>query len=104
METLTCTMTSAVPPKRMVSSVFITLASPYRATVTPTLSPSQHSAVPISPTAAHRKPSTSSIPSFTSTTPTIPPPHPSPIIPPPPPPLPHSQDALSLLLRLSRVL
>lgn len=29
------TMMSAAPPKRMVSSVFITLASPYRATVTP---------------------------------------------------------------------
>ncbi|XP_076123978.1 filamin-binding LIM protein 1 [Alosa pseudoharengus] len=28
-------MMSAAPPKRMVSSVFITLASPYRATVTP---------------------------------------------------------------------
>lgn len=29
------TMMSAAPPKRMVSSVFITLTSPYRATVTP---------------------------------------------------------------------
>ncbi|XP_060766319.1 filamin-binding LIM protein 1 [Neoarius graeffei] len=53
-------MTSAAPPKRMVSSVFITLASPYRATVTPTPQITQHSAVPVSPTAAHRKPSTSS--------------------------------------------
>lgn len=31
---LQAVMASAAPPKRMVSSVFITLASPYRATVT----------------------------------------------------------------------
>ncbi|MCJ8744137.1 hypothetical protein PDJAM_G00115170 [Pangasius djambal] len=53
-------MTSAASPKRMVSSVFITLASPYRATVTPTPQITQHSAVPVSPTDARRKPSTSS--------------------------------------------
>ncbi|XP_026874532.2 filamin-binding LIM protein 1 isoform X1 [Electrophorus electricus] len=67
-------MTSATPQKRMVSSVFITLSSPYRATVTPTpLIPTpmpqilgtpvrdmQHSATPLSPTGAHRRPSASS--------------------------------------------
>lgn len=52
-------MASAAPPKRMVSSVFITLASPYRATVTqqqPTLQAhsapardKQHTAVRVSP-------------------------------------------------------
>ncbi|KAG7319341.1 hypothetical protein KOW79_017815 [Hemibagrus wyckioides] len=56
-------MTSAAPQKRMVSSVFITLTSPYRATVTPTPQITQHSAVPVSPTAAHNKPSTPSTPS-----------------------------------------
>ncbi|XP_076857937.1 filamin-binding LIM protein 1 isoform X2 [Brachyhypopomus gauderio] len=68
-------MTSAAPQKRMVSSVFITLASPHRATVTPTPqiptptpqilgTPSrdtQHPTVPLSPTGAHRRPSASSI-------------------------------------------
>ncbi|KAI4871953.1 hypothetical protein NFI96_025522 [Prochilodus magdalenae] len=59
-------MASAAPQKRMVSSVFITLASPYRATVTPTpqiLSPPpqiQHTAVPLSPTGTQRRPSASS--------------------------------------------
>ncbi|XP_040889515.1 filamin-binding LIM protein 1 isoform X2 [Toxotes jaculatrix] len=53
-------MASAAPPKRMVSSVFITLASPYRATVTqqqPALQAhsapardKQHTAVRVSPT------------------------------------------------------
>lgn len=53
-------MASAAPPKRMVSSVFITLASPYRATMTqqqPALQAhsapardSQHAAVRVSPT------------------------------------------------------
>ncbi|KAF4093490.1 hypothetical protein AMELA_G00002670 [Ameiurus melas] len=57
---LCSTMTSTAPSKRMVSSVFITLASPYRATVTPTPQITRHSAVPVSPTAAHRKSSTSS--------------------------------------------
>ncbi|KAK3512484.1 hypothetical protein QTP70_014633 [Hemibagrus guttatus] len=56
-------MTSAAPQKRMVSSVFITLTSPYRATVTPTPQITQHSAVPVSPTAAHTKPSTPLTPS-----------------------------------------
>lgn len=53
-------MASAAPPKRMVSSVFITLASPYRATMTqqqPALQAhsapahdSKHAAVRVSPT------------------------------------------------------
>ncbi|GAA6215861.1 filamin-binding LIM protein 1 [Lates japonicus] len=53
-------MASAAPPKRMVSSVFITLASPYRATVTQQQQPTlqahsapardkQHTAVRVSP-------------------------------------------------------
>ncbi|KAL6464219.1 hypothetical protein MHYP_G00265360 [Metynnis hypsauchen] len=59
-------MASAAPQKRMVSSVFITLASPYRATVTPTpqiLTPPpqlQHTAIPLSPTGTQRRPSASS--------------------------------------------
>lgn len=53
-------MASAAPPNRMVSSVFITLASPYRATVTQQQQPAlqahsapardmQHTAVRVSP-------------------------------------------------------
>nr|XP_019957090.1 PREDICTED: filamin-binding LIM protein 1 [Paralichthys olivaceus] len=64
-------MASAAPPKRMVSSVFITLASPYRATVTQQQQPTlqahsstardkQHTAVRVSPSESvpvlrHRK-------------------------------------------------
>lgn len=50
-----CTvMASAASPKRMVSSVFITLTSPYRATVTQQQQPAlqaeqQHTAVRVSP-------------------------------------------------------
>ncbi|XP_062842584.1 filamin-binding LIM protein 1 isoform X2 [Trichomycterus rosablanca] len=51
-------MTSTASQKRMVSSVFITLAPPTRATVTPTPQITQHSAVPVSPTGTQRKPST----------------------------------------------
>ncbi|XP_072522457.1 filamin-binding LIM protein 1 [Salminus brasiliensis] len=66
-------MASAAPQKRMVSSVFITLASPYRATVTPTsqiLTPTpqiQHTAVPLSPTGTQRRPSATSSASQDST-------------------------------------
>lgn len=49
-------MASAVPQKRMVSSVFITLASPFRATVTPTSpvhsSPARDSHPPAAPSAS----------------------------------------------------
>ncbi|XP_066529472.1 filamin-binding LIM protein 1 isoform X2 [Hoplias malabaricus] len=61
-------MASAAPQKRMVSSVFITLTSPYRAKVTPTpqvQSPPppqiQSTAVPLSPPGTQRKPSSRSL-------------------------------------------
>lgn len=78
---LQAVMASAAPPKRMVSSVFITLASPYRATVTqqqPTLQAhsapardKQHTAVQVCPsdsipTPQHKKEDHSSFESYRS--------------------------------------
>lgn len=78
---LQAVMASAAPPKRMVSSVFITLASPYKATVTqqqPTLQAhsgpardKQHTAVQVCPsdsipTSRHKKEDHSSFESYRS--------------------------------------
>lgn len=61
-------MASAASPKRMVSSVFITLASPYRATVTqqqPTLQAHSSPARDNQHTAVRVSPNDSSIPTLT---------------------------------------